>query len=109
MRFAAFCVYALSCAGQIRVPEAGLARFTDGSVRRVVGLAGNFATGESVLNGAIRVSSSGQLSIAKLPDAIVVLNGDGTETARFDASAGDAVIGFDRRGAEALVYLPASS
>ena len=103
MRLAALCLCALSCAAQIRVPEAGLARFTDGSVRRVVGVSGNFAISESILSGATRVSSSGRLSIAKLPDAVVVLDTGGKMTARLDAPAGDAVIGFDRRGGEALV------
>jgi hypothetical protein len=89
---------------QIERPRIGLARGSDGIVRRVSGISGNVVVGGAVARGSLRFGSYGDLAVVKTAESVHVLDSDGGLLFETEAPAGPAVIGFAPGGKQALVY-----
>ncbi len=104
MRLYTFLLLAATASAQIRAPQVGLARFGDGSVRRVAGVTGSMVSSQPLMDGVVRFAASDRLSVAKTPESVRVFDARGSLLFESDAPSGPAAIGFSRDGMQALVY-----
>ena len=104
MRLYTILLFALGASAQIHIPHVGIARFGDGTVRRVAGVSGSLTSSQPLMDGALRVGGSDQLAVAKLARSVRVFDASGSVLYESPAPDGGAVIGFSRDGAQALVY-----
>jgi hypothetical protein len=89
-------------------PQVGIIQDSNHSLRRMLGLAGNFVLGDALGEGVVSSAFSGSFGMVKTDTSILVLDRDGQLLCNTDAGAGPAFFAFSNEGVPALVYLPKS-
>jgi hypothetical protein len=91
---------------QLSVPRPGLARFSDGSIHAVHGIAANFIVDSRVLSTADSASFAGSGGLTSSDGLIRMVSADGTVLAEYQA--GDLpILNIDSSLQSAVVWLPA--
>lgn len=97
---------ALPAAAQtaVSVPAIGMVRDGDGSVRPVLGTAGNFLTGDAVATGVVSAAFAGVSGFIKTDSELLVVDEQMHVIAHYDAPPGRATFRFSVTGRPAVVY-----
>jgi len=104
-RLLLFIVLLPLAAWPIDVPRVGYARDSQGLVRPLDGVSGNFLIGDPLADDpAVAFAWNGTLGIRKTDASLEWWDSAGVRVASVDAPAGDVVIGFDRAGSSAWVF-----
>ena len=90
-------------------PQIGFMQDGAGGLRPVLGVAGNFLTGEAVLGDVRSAAFSGSYGLVKTGSTLLAIDQDGQVAASADAPDGRALFGFSRNGEPALAYIPAAN
>lgn len=106
--FTAFLFACATCAQGLRMPQSGWLLDPAGSLRPLLGFAGNFVLGPARDTGVISAASSGTWTLAKTHRELIVFNAAGADAARVPAPEGRALFSFTAGGEPAAVYFPES-
>jgi len=98
----------LLAADFLETPRLGLVRAEDGSVRMIMGVAGNFLKGPQWMDGVVSVAFTGRVAMMKTDGEILVLNASGEIVRTEQAPPGPAVFSFHEDGSEAGVHFAGS-
>src|SRR3954469_9714166 len=74
MRFCIALLLATTARAQLTTTHIGTARLSDGSVRRVSGVAGSVVSSQPVMHGVLRFAASDRFSVAKLEESVQVFD-----------------------------------
>ena len=98
---------AVACAQPaLTPPQVGFLQDGANSFRPVFGIAGNFAVGNSVLDGVTSASYSGSFGLLKTDTSVIAVDSQGQVLGAMDAPPGPADFAFFSDGSPAFVYLP---
>lgn len=90
--------------GQIAIPESGIVRDNDGSVRPLLGVAGGWRLGEALASEVLSAANSGRWSAWKTADRIEIRSREGV-TREWEAGPGPALFAFHAAGTPRAAYL----
>ena len=85
-------------------PRVGYGLHADGSVRPVLGTAGNLLLGDALVGEAISAGSSGKQTLVKKAEELLLLDTEGQRIKSWPAPRGEARMAFTRQGEAAAVY-----
>lgn len=91
---------------QVHAPQAGVVRYTDGSVRTVYGVPGSFVVGPIWSADAIAISFSDQAGLIAEPGAIRLLSAAGAEIGKYTTRESAPVLSVEGSAQTAIVWLP---
>ena len=98
---------AVACAQPaLTPPQVGFLQDGSNSFRPVLGMAGNFAWGTSVLDDVTSASYSGSFGLLKTDTSVIAVDSQGQVLGAMDAPPGPADFAFFSDGSPAFVYLP---
>jgi hypothetical protein len=98
-------IFAAAAIAQLSSPRAGFVRDRSGALRPVLGIAGNFVTGDPIAEGVISAGFGKTVGYAKKESELLVLR-SGEIVERMEAPRGEAIFYPDRRGEIAEIYFP---
>jgi len=91
---------------QVRAPQAGVVRYTDGSVRAIYGVPGSFVVGPVWSTGATAISFSDHAGLIAEPGAIRLLSAGGMSLATYATHEPAPVLGVEGSAQTAIAWLP---
>jgi hypothetical protein len=89
-------------------PQVGFMQDSQGGIRPVTGLAGNFLVGRAASTGIVSAAFSGSFGMLKSDSALTVIDQQGRTVMSVDAPAGPALFAFAIDGSPALAYFQQS-
>jgi len=93
----------------LRPPQMGFASVSDGTLRPVYGVAGNFVLGPSVATTVLSQAFSGSLGLLKTDTTLKAFDAQGHVLGTSDAAPGPALFAFSPDGVTALAYIATSN
>ncbi len=93
----------------IRPPQMGFAAVSDGTLRPMYGVAGNFILGPSVAGDVISQAFAGSVGLLKTASTLAAFDTQGRVLATTDAAAGPALFAFSPDGVTAIAYVATSN
>ncbi|MGD0298214.1 MAG: hypothetical protein ABSE86_13970, partial [Bryobacteraceae bacterium] len=89
-------------------PQVGFMQDSQGGIRPVTGLAGNFLVGRAASTGIVSAGFSGAFGMLKSDSALTVIDQQGRAITSVDAPAGPALFAFSIDESPALAYFQQS-
>ncbi|MFN3322280.1 MAG: hypothetical protein ACK5AZ_02190 [Bryobacteraceae bacterium] len=108
MRTSALLLWALvlQAGSPLDLPRLGFVADSEGALRPIWGIAGNFVVGLPHLTGVRSAAASDLAVVVKLDDALLVLDREGNELHRWHAPQGSVFVAFAPDGHPGVVHYP---
>jgi hypothetical protein len=92
---------------QVSIPEVGLARYADQTIRSIYGVPANFIVGEKLFDRADAVSFSGSGGLVSTNGRVELVTPDGTILGQYDSSETTPLLNIESDLETAVAWLPA--